>query len=50
VKPSVTLAETTLSVGATLSLCRRDGHYFLRVAARELMGTVAANSEMRLAA
>lgn len=48
-KPSVTLAETTLSGGSTLSLCRRDGHYFLRVAGRELMGTVAANSEMRLA-
>lgn len=32
-----------------LSLCRRDGHYYLRVAGRELMGTVAANSEMRLA-
>jgi hypothetical protein len=49
VKPSVTLAETTLSGGSTLSLCRRDGHYFLRVAGRELMGTVAASSEMRLA-
>jgi spermidine synthase len=49
VKPSVTLAESTLSSGSTLSLCRRDNHYFLRVAGRELMGTVAANSEMRLA-
>jgi spermidine synthase len=49
VKPSVTLAETRLSGGSTLSLCTRDGHYFLRVAGRELMGTVAANSEMRLA-
>lgn len=48
-KPSVTLAQTTLPGGATLSLCTRDGHYSLRVAGRELMGTVAASSEMRLA-
>jgi spermidine synthase len=32
-----------------LSLSMRDGHYYLRVAGRELMGTVAASSEMRLA-
>ncbi len=32
-----------------MSLCRRDSHYFLRVAGRELMSTVAASSEMRLA-
>ncbi len=48
-KPSVTLAETTLSGGSTLSLCRRDGHYHMRVAGRELMSTAAASSEMRLA-
>jgi spermidine synthase len=43
------LAETTLAGGSTLSLCRRDNHYFLRVAGRELMGTVAVSSELRLA-
>lgn len=32
-----------------MSLCTRDGHYSLRVAGRELMGTVAVNSELRLA-
>jgi spermidine synthase len=48
-KPSVTLAETRLANGSTLSLATRDGHYYLRVAGRELMGTVAASSEMRLA-
>ncbi len=48
-KPSVTLAQATLPGGALLSLCARDGHYVLRVAGRELMGTVAAHSELRLA-
>ena len=48
-KPSVTLAEAALASGAMLSLCLRDGHYYLRVAGRELMGTVATSSEMRLA-
>jgi spermidine synthase len=49
VKPSVTLAETTLSGGSTLSLCMRDGHYHLRVAGRELMSTATTSSEERLA-
>jgi spermidine synthase len=49
VKPSVTLAETRLASGSTLSLSTRDGQHYLRVAGRELMSTVAANSEMRLA-
>lgn len=48
-KPSVTLAETALAGGSMLSLCMRDGHYFLRVAGHELMGTVATSSEKRLA-
>ncbi len=48
-KPSVTLAETTLSGGSTLSLCMRDGHYHLRVAGRELMSTATTSSEERLA-
>ncbi|MFZ5875898.1 MAG: spermine synthase [Nitrospirota bacterium] len=43
------MAETTLAGGATLSLCTRDGQYSLRVGGRELMGTVAVNSELRLA-
>ncbi|MFZ5862735.1 MAG: spermine synthase [Nitrospirota bacterium] len=48
-KPSVILAETTLPSGSRLSLCTRDGQYSLRVGGRELMGTVAVNSERRLA-
>lgn len=48
-KPSVTLAEAKLANGSTLSLCMRGGHYYLRVGGRELMGTVAVNSELRLA-
>lgn len=48
-KPSVTLAETTLSGGSTLSLCRRDGHYHLRVAGLEFMSTATTRSEERLA-
>jgi spermidine synthase len=49
VKPSITLAETTLSDGSTLSLQMRDGHYHMRVGNHGLISTTATSSEARLA-
>src|SRR6185503_16944043 len=49
VKPSVTLAQTTTSDGATLSLRMHDGQYHMRVGGHALMSTTATSSEVRLA-
>jgi spermidine synthase len=49
VKPSVTLAQTTTSDGATLSLRLHDGHYHMRIGGHGLMSTIATRSEVRLA-
>ena len=48
-KPSVTLAQTTTSDGATLSLRMHDGHYHMRIGGHGLMSTTATSSEARLA-
>lgn len=48
-KPSVTLAQTTTADGATLSLCRHDGQYHMRIGGHGLMSTTATSSEARLA-
>jgi spermidine synthase len=49
VKPSVTLAQTTTSDGATLSLRMHDGQYHMRIGNQGLMSTTATSSEARLA-
>ena len=48
-KPSVTLAQTTTSDGATLSLRMHDGQYHMRIGGHGLMSTIATRSEARLA-
>ena len=48
-KPSVTLARTTTSDGATLSLRMHDGQYHMRIGGHGLMSTIATSSEARLA-
>lgn len=48
-KPTRTLASTLTPDGATLTLHKHDGHYFLKVAGLQLMSTTASSSEEQMA-